>query len=163
MLLAQAAGDGDSSPDYVVWATDVSQLALRTAEAGRYPLAVLADLPSALAQRSFSTPLDGPTQCVTVTDAMRARLRFVYHDLTSATGPPAGQRFSLVCCRNVLIYLQRPAQERAQQVLAQSLEPGGYLCLGEAEALMPALSDCFETVDRKARLFRLRAQGGGEE
>lgn len=43
--------------------------------------------------------------------------------------------FPLISCRNVMIYFDRPTQERVVNRMAQYLEPGGYLFVGHSESL----------------------------
>jgi chemotaxis protein methyltransferase CheR len=43
--------------------------------------------------------------------------------------------FPLISCRNVMIYFDRPTQERVVNRLAQFLEPGGHLFIGHSESL----------------------------
>lgn len=153
---------GGACLDSLIYATDIDPAALRAASAANYPKAALAEVPSALISRYFH-PLPAP-----IKPSQRARpqygvcgtlsphLAFMHHDLAMANAPPDGARFDLICCRNVLIYFQRQYQEHIQRLLRDSLVPGGYLCLGEAESLVPAVETAFEVVDRKARLFRLQ-------
>ena len=44
-------------------------------------------------------------------------------------------RFPLIFCRNVLIYFDKPTQQRVVEGLAAVLCPGGYLLTGHAESL----------------------------
>jgi chemotaxis protein methyltransferase CheR len=61
----------------------------------------------------------------------------------------------LVFCRNVLIYFNRDLQNRALGLFTESLVHGGYLCLGTKEDLhFTAVSDAYEAVDGKARIYR---------
>jgi len=46
-----------------------------------------------------------------------------------------GRSFPLISCRNVMIYFDKPTQERVVQRLASFLEPGGYLFVGHSESL----------------------------
>jgi chemotaxis protein methyltransferase CheR len=46
-----------------------------------------------------------------------------------------GGLYALIFCRNVMIYFDKPTQERVVQRLAGRLEPGGYLLTGHAESL----------------------------
>jgi len=44
--------------------------------------------------------------------------------------------FPIIFCRNVMIYFDKPTQERVVTNLSQFLEPGGYLLIGHSESLM---------------------------
>lgn len=145
MLLGDTPGE--------VWATDIDASALATAGDGRYPEAALRELPAALG-KEFLMPA-GPG-AVTVRDHLRPRVRFVRHDLDAAAAPPDGAPFHLVCCRNVVIYFQPALQRRALRLLAESLLPGGVLCLGEAE-WEGDLVGMLEPVDRRRKLYRRAA------
>jgi chemotaxis methyl-accepting protein methylase len=147
MLLEEAGIAG------TVLATDIDELALQRARAALYREEALAELPAAL--RRF-TAACGP-HTVAVPDALRARVRFARHDITAGQ-PLEEEPFDLVCCRNVLIYLQREAQEAAGRVLRGSLVPGGVLCLGEAEWLPPFISPSFDALPNRTRLFRYRPE-----
>ncbi len=43
--------------------------------------------------------------------------------------------FPVIFCRNVMIYFDKPTQQRVVQRLAGRLEPGGYLLTGHSESL----------------------------
>jgi two-component system CheB/CheR fusion protein len=81
-------------------------------------------------------------------------VRFARHDLLRASDPPDGREFDLVLCRNVLIYLVAEAQQRVQELLSRSVRAGGFLCLGEAEALAHGVTARFRVVNARARLFQ---------
>jgi chemotaxis protein methyltransferase CheR len=44
-------------------------------------------------------------------------------------------QFQLIMCRNVMIYFEKPLQDRVLQLFDQSLEGLGYLALGAKETL----------------------------
>lgn len=141
--------------DFVVVATDIDVTALAAARAGVYSRDALAEVSPELITRYFAVEHGRTAPLYTVDPTLRSRVQFLRHDLTAADAPPWGLKFDLICCRNVLIYFDASAQERAQRLLFGSLKPGGYLCLGEAERLSPALQGAFEVIDRRARVYRL--------
>ncbi len=148
LLLELGAADAD------ILATDVDPAALDAARRAEYPEAALEDLPAPLRGR-YLREQAAPNHPVFVpVDSVRARVRFELHDLAAAASAPDGGPFDLVCCRNVLIYLQPRLQQRVESLLARSIKPGGLLLLGEAEWLLAELAPAFEVVDRRARLFR---------
>ena len=154
-ILAEASGLGEAR----VLATDIDPSALAFAREARYPEAAVQEVPAPLLARAFDEEASPRGRRLRVKPELRARVDFHIHDLLCGDEPPRERGFDLVCCRNVLIYLQRDFQERVQWLLARSLAPGGLLCLGEAEWLLPPVAARFEVIDRKARLFRYRAEG----
>jgi chemotaxis methyl-accepting protein methylase len=145
-LLAEAL---PGRPALRVLGTDVDDGALAAATTARYPAAALEEVPADLRELGFarSPATDLPFQ---VRDPVRERVSFAFHDVTAS--PPPG-RFRLVACRNVLIYLAPAVQRAVQARLVESLLPGGFLWLGEAE--WPAGEAMrLGTVSASARLFR---------
>lgn len=60
--------------------------------------------------------------------------------------------FHAICCRNVMIYFDRPTQERLVNRFASLLGAGGHLFIGHAESLT-GLKHPFEYV--QPALYRL--------
>ncbi len=146
-LLLRRAGLAGS-----VLGTDVHEGALAVARAGLYRPAALAELPAEQVAEYFALQAGRHGPSYLLEPAVRELVRFQAHDLTAA-GPP-GRDFDLVLCRNVLIYFDLPTQQRVESLLAASLAPGGFLCLGEAEWLGEPPLSAFAVADRQARLFR---------
>lgn len=117
-----------------VVATDIDPAALQAAGQGAYAEEAAAELPRELAARFLVRAGRCPPRrsAVAVTPAVRSRVRFSRMDLL-AGAQPAGGPFHVVCCRNVLIYLQPDARNVAFATLRRALAPGGVLFLGEAE------------------------------
>jgi chemotaxis methyl-accepting protein methylase len=144
-------------------ATDIDRAALASAERGVYGAAALGDLPPELAQRYLDPiALEGAVR-YRVQDTLRERVRFIWHDVT-AGGLPGSETVALVSCRNVLIYLQLPAQKRALRHLCAALGPAAMLVLGEAE--WPAADQHrdprLEVIAARARVFRAERGRPGE-
>ncbi len=64
--------------------------------------------------------------------------------------------FDLVCCRNVLIYLDDAARAAALRRLVDVCESGSILVLGGAETLPNALVGRFFSLAPPASIFGLR-------
>lgn len=137
-----------------VQATDVDERTLEHARRRRYPRRAFVELPDRLAQ-CWSRPADDAPDEVDVDPRLAGRVEFRLHDLVAAVEPPLGWRFDLVCCRNVLIYLDERRRRRVVSLLLRALVPGGHLFLGEAEWPEPEDETVpLLVVDHRARLFQ---------
>lgn len=139
--------------DDVIDATDIDSFALERARAGVYLPEALEELPIELRERYFEPINLGKQLAYRISEQLRTRVRFTHHDLTVSGATLQQAPFDLVACRNVLIYLQRDAQERAFQGLRSQVAEGGVLCLGEAEWPPPLQLQRLSVLDRKSRLF----------
>ncbi len=129
-------------------ATDVDRVSLERAGAARYRAENLTEMPADLANR-FLEPV-GPEHQVVA--RVRARVSVRRLDL-SATRMPRGE-YHLIVCRNVLIYFDRPMQERLFELFTDSLVPGGHLVLGKVETLLGTARERLQMVDPRERVYR---------
>ena len=128
-----------------VFATDLSETAIERARTGTYPTSIEGDVSPERLSRFFSRADSG----YRVKQTVRENCVFARHDLT--TDPPFSQ-MDLVSCRNVLIYLRSPAQQRVIPALHYGLKPGGLLILGSAETI-GARSDLFDVLDSENKIL----------
>jgi chemotaxis methyl-accepting protein methylase len=147
MLMSEAGADGS------IIATDIDEKALEVGEAGLYEANSIATLPSDLAERYLEPVSLHGRPVLRVVDSIRARVRFLRHDVTKDAAPAPGE-FDLLSCRNVLIYLQRDLHHAVLRTLRDSIAAGGFLCLGEAEWPAPDIMASLSPFPRKTRLFR---------
>lgn len=133
-----------------VLATDVDPSALAFARIGCYSADALGELDAADVARCFDAAAGNHFE---VRAELRERVSFARHDLTTQA-PPEGGDFDLVACRNVLIYLKRPAQQAVLASLVSALAPDGHLCLGEAEWPHAELMPSLQPLPRRMRTFR---------
>ena len=82
--------------------------------------------------------------------AVRERVTFSVHNVLR---DPPFSRMDVVCCRNLLIYLDRDAQRQVLETFHYALMPGGMLMLGGSETAEVA-DDLFVAIDKKNRLYR---------
>ena len=73
-------------------------------------------------------------------------------DLSQERMPPAS--LDLILCRNVVIYFDRPMQERLFEHFAEALRPGGLLVLGKVETLLGPARERLVLVDTRERIYR---------
>jgi chemotaxis methyl-accepting protein methylase len=145
MLLEEAA-----LPGWVL-ATDIDPQALVQAREGIYTEPALRELPEPMRGR-FLEDVPGRARHWRVRDEVRRRITWRVDDIV--TGVADREGFDLVCCRNLVIYLERPTQEIALAKMARSLRPGGFLLLGEAEWPCASVLGRLDIVSSRWRLFR---------
>jgi chemotaxis protein methyltransferase CheR len=112
-----------------ILATDISTLVLAKADRGVYTSDVVAPVPAALKRKYFLRSRDPDSSQVRVTPELRHRLNFMDADYGLA------EKVDAIFCRNVIIYFDRPTQERILANLAGCLIREGYMFVGHAEAL----------------------------
>lgn len=134
----------------IIEATDIDPAALQRAAQGYYADAALIELPRDLRERY----LVRSSGFYEVTSPLRERVRFSHHDILASQPPPGGGEFDLVCFRNVLIYLGHEVQELALHSVRRAVRQQGYLCLGEAEWLSPAIATTLTPPADGTRVFR---------
>jgi chemotaxis protein methyltransferase CheR len=132
-------------------ATDIDRQCLKRAKAARYRREALAGFPDGIAARYFEE--DGG-EC-RVVEHVRRRITVQESDLS--TDPPPRQNYSLILCRNVVIYFGRSTQERVFTTFAEALAPGGYLVLGKVETLFGPARDRLTLLDPRERIYRRAA------
>lgn len=139
-----------------IYATDLNADALEQARHGIYDLGRLQEATRnyqlAGGTHSLADYYHASYNAVAMDPALKERVVFSTHNL--ATDGVFGE-MHLIFCRNVLIYFNRELQDRALGLFTDSLVYGGFLCLGTKEDVQfSAVAAAYETVDRKARLFR---------
>lgn len=66
---------------------------------------------------------------------------------------PPFSRLDLLCCRNLLIYLNTSAQKRLLPLFHYTLKPDGILVLGSSETI-GGFSSLFKTLDKKWKIYK---------
>jgi chemotaxis protein methyltransferase CheR len=128
--------------------TDVHAPSLQAAAEGAYLEGAFDEVPPEVRAAYFGR--EGPPYRVAA--ELRRLVRFASHDLLREA--PPGADFSLIVCRNVLIYFDRESQERLFEQFHDALAPGGFLVLGMVETLLGEARRRFATVDARTRIFR---------
>jgi len=130
-LLEESQGHG--SWDIKILATDVSHRMLEIAQMCTYDAQRVAPL-STRQKQKFLVPnvIDGQ-KVYQVAPALRQMVTFRYLNLMESW--PFQGPFDFVFCRNVMIYFDKPTQERLVNRIYDVLAPGGILCIGHSESL----------------------------
>jgi len=117
-----------------IQASDISTIVLDKAEMGVYTDEIVVPVPLALRRKYFMRSRDPGCNRVRVVPELRKcvefrRLNFMDSDYRIP------EKADAIFCRNVIIYFDRPTQERILQKLSNCLLPGGYLFVGHSETL----------------------------
>ncbi|HEX6992973.1 MAG TPA: CheR family methyltransferase [Gammaproteobacteria bacterium] len=146
MLLREQLDAAGSGRRLQVFATDVAEDALEAARAGIYPASIESDVAPERLERFFVR--EGEHYRV----AKPLRECVVFAEQNVLAQPPFS-RLDLVCCRNLLIYLEPDAQQRVLAVFQYALKENGCLFLGSSETIGAAKMQ-FEPISKKWRIFR---------
>jgi two-component system CheB/CheR fusion protein len=149
MLLREFTESLPHPPTVQVFATDIDEQAVSTARDGFYTEADIADLSPERLRRFFIKETDG----YRVRKELREMVLFAHHNLIK---DPPFSHLDMVSCRNLLIYLNRTAQERVMHVFHFALRPGGFMFLGTSESV-DGSTDLFMTFDKETHIYRSRA------
>jgi two-component system CheB/CheR fusion protein len=148
MLLTEFSTTMPEPPSLQVFATDIDEQALATAREGLYTINDAADVSPERLRRFFTKEGDR----FQVRKELREAVLFARHNLLK---DPPFSHLDLVSCRNLMIYLNRAAQQRVIEVLHFALEPRGFLFLGTSEAV-EGTGDLFVSVHKDAHIFQSR-------
>ncbi|QHI99891.1 PAS domain S-box protein [Xylophilus rhododendri] len=129
-----------------VFASDIDERAIASARTGLFPVSITADVSPERLRDFFVAESNG----VRINKATRDMVVFSAHNLLS---DPPFTRMDLICCRNVLIYLDRFAQTQALRSFHFALKPRGLLFLGSSETA-DAADSLFDGIDKGHRLYR---------
>ena len=143
MALANARDENYPGLDFSIEATDICTRALAYAKRGVYKAERTAPVPACLKKKFLMRSKDKSSELVRVAPEVRAMVAFRKLNLMDRDfGFDAP--VDIIFCRNVIIYFDRPTQEKLLGRLCANLLPGGYLFMGHSETLnglsMPLMS-----------------------
>ncbi|MGB2670910.1 MAG: chemotaxis protein CheB [Candidatus Acidiferrum sp.] len=148
IALLEFLGDRASQIPIQFFGTDVSDLSVAKARNGVYPENIQGDL-SQERLRRFFTKVDGGYR---VSKTIRDMCIFAQHNVLN---DPPFSRMDLICCRNLLIYLEPVLQSRVISLFHYGLFPGAFLVLGSSEGI--GASGLFAPADRTNKIFMKKA------
>jgi chemotaxis protein methyltransferase CheR len=138
MLMREELGETDLR-DVRILATDISTNVLRKVKEAVYDEDTLADVPAPLVRKYF-TLVSGQSQ--RQYQANNCIRQMVHPARLNLMGPwPMKGPFDVIFCRNVMIYFDKPTQQRLVRRFWELLKPGGYLFVGHSESLTATTHD----------------------
>lgn len=120
--------------EFHILASDLSTRVLAKAAAGIYDSERVADVPEDVVRRHFLRGRGNSTGLVKVKSHLASIIRFRRINLMDEPFP-IKTPLDLIFCRNVMIYFDRPTQEKLVNRFHRYLKPGGYLFIGHSESL----------------------------
>jgi two-component system CheB/CheR fusion protein len=136
-----------------IFATDIDIEAIDKARRGNYPLNISNDVSDVRLDRFFVRAEN--------TYRVNADIRemIVFAPQNVLMHPPF-TKLDIITCRNLLIYLDSEIQKKLITLFHYSLNPGGYLMLGNSETTS-GLIQLFARIQNKYRIFN-RIKGIGQ-
>lgn len=141
---------------YLIYATDINPMNLEKAKRGIYPVDAIAKAAKNYREAGGTTSLSD--YFTTAYDSVRfdetLYKNVVFSDHSLSTDAVFSETH-LISCRNVLIYFDRPLQDRVFKLFRESLIRGTFLGLGNKESIQfSEIRDSFEVIDQENRIFR---------
>ncbi len=133
---------GHSQTQFQIIGTDISQLAIHQARRGIFTENALRTVDEARRRRWFSSTPQGWKVAAKVQKTVDFfDLNLLAADAAQKLLRLAAGQFDLICCRNLLIYLTKPARKKLIYSLESLLKPGGELVVGAVEPVILPASD----------------------
>lgn len=139
-----------------IYATDIDKNVLQKAKKGIYAASELAlferNYQEAGGKANFQDYYTLRYDNIIMSQALKKNVVFADHDL--ATDQVFGE-MQVILCRNVMIYFNRELQDRVFNLFYDSLDMGGFLCLGSKESVrFSSSSQRFLSLDDKYKIYQ---------
>ena len=136
------------SPAIQVFATDIDQDAIEKARQGTFSASIASDVSPERLARFFVREGEGYRIKKEIRDLV------VFAPQNILVDPPF-TKLDILCCRNLLIYVNAETQKKLLPLMHYALNPGGLLILGTAESI-GGFGHLFSPLDQKWKVFQRR-------
>jgi len=119
---------------YFILATDLCTDVLSNAKKGVYPLEMMATVPVSMQRKHVRVARASERAEVRIAPELRSQVGFARLNFMDEVYP-VSEKMHVIFCRNVLIYFDRPTQEKVLSRLCDCLMPNGYLFIGHSESI----------------------------
>lgn len=148
-----------------IFATDVNVEAVNRAKSGIYALDRMQEYTAGYQKAggcaSFGDYYSARYDVAIMKHCLKKNMVFAEHNLV--TDVSFGE-MDLVMCRNVLIYFSRDLQNKVFSLFLDSLNAGGFLCLGTSESIrFFSSSRSFVDFDEKEKIYRKKERSGDNQ
>lgn len=145
MLLFEIREETKLDVPFQIFASDLSIGAITSARIGEYTAAQVAKVSPERLERFFTKSKNK----YRITKSLRDSCIFAHHNILS---DPPFSRMDFISCRNMLIYLDLTAQNKAIATFHYALNDGGCLMLGKSETIGTSVQ-FFITIDKKFKFY----------
>jgi two-component system CheB/CheR fusion protein len=146
MAIHEALDQNNRHLNLQLFGTDIDSQAIEKAREGIFPDSIAADVSAGRLARFFIKEGD----FFRIRKDIRESVVFSVQDLIK---DPPFSRLHLLCCRNLLIYLDAGAQKKLLPLFHYTLKPDGLLMLGTSETI-GKFSNLFRSLDNKWKIFQ---------
>lgn len=153
MLMADYLEKNHIDKDFKIFATDIDQGALNVASAGIYAESVASAVPQEYLQKYF-VKVEGGYKIIS---HIRKKIIFSVHDVLM---DPPFSKLDLLVCRNLFIYLKQVVQQNLLCRFYYSLNPSGYLFMGNSESIGD-MNNAFQSKSRKFKIYQKKEVSEG--
>jgi two-component system CheB/CheR fusion protein len=152
IVLRECLDDLHKNHAIQVFATDIDKDAIEKARQGVFAANITSDVSPERLARFFATEGEDYRIKKDVRDMV------IFAPQNILVDPPF-TKLDIVCCRNLLIYLDAETQKKLVALMHYALNPGGLLILGAAESV-GSLGHLFSPLDQKWKIFqRIEVRG----
>lgn len=140
----------------LLYATDINPTVLEKVRHGVYPISQMKQYSENYilsgGKHDFSSYYTAQYDSVKFDEFLGKRIVLATHNLVADR---SFNEFQLILCRNVMIYFDKPFQDRVLHLFYDSLEMLGYLALGSKETLkFTDIHQKFKQVENKEKIWR---------
>ena len=152
ICLDEFLGEKAQNKKIQIFASDISEKAIKIARAGIYTKADVEILSASRIQNYFTKNGDG----YEVSKHIRDMCVIAPHNFLK---DPPFAKMDLISCRNVLIYMDTFLQKKAFATFHYALKENGFLLLGKSETV-GASSDLFTQVEKNEKIYSRKPTPG---
>ncbi|WP_310559833.1 CheR family methyltransferase [Flavobacterium sp.] len=145
MLLFELKEENKFDIFFQIFASDLSIEAISAARIGEYTSAQISKVSPERLERFFTKSKS--KYCIA--KSLRDVCVFAHHNILN---DPPFSRMDFISCRNMLIYLDTTAQQKAIATFHYALNDGGCLMLGKSETIGTS-AQYFTTIDKKYKFY----------
>ncbi|HTZ18874.1 MAG TPA: CheR family methyltransferase [Dissulfurispiraceae bacterium] len=114
-----------------IFASDISESVLSSAAAAVYGSYAIRNIPDNFLKKYFASA----NQQYQLSAAVKSLVKFMKVNLIEDKDSKSIRGMDVIFCRNVLIYFDEKAKQKAVSLLYDALRPNGYLFIGTSESL----------------------------